>query len=270
MRKCLIALLLLIHPLLAVSDFCVLTVPKCGTFLMMKLMPMLSGKQALGSDILTNTLGAYQFLGDGPTANLDVATFTQEIETILNKNCFPILHTNFCPLFDQFTITHPNCVKILQIRDLRDALVSSAFMSHDNIAAVIGTQDFDKQLMYLINMEPQDKPQNILNMRRYAEEAVRWYYRPDVVVARFEKLVGPQGGGKKSSQERQIIRIANAISVILTQDQLNNICNSIFGGTATFRDGQIGSWKKYFKKAHIKAFKKKFGHLQLALGYELD
>jgi Sulfotransferase domain len=97
-----------------------------------------------------------------------------------------------------------------------------------------------------------------------------WLNHPDVYTTNFEALVGPQGGGTTEQQLTEIMNIARHIGMPITQEEAISVAEHLFGNTATFHEGQIGSWKKYFNKEHKKAFKKKAGQLLIDLGYEKD
>jgi len=73
----------------------------------------------------------------------------------------------------------------------------------------------------------------------------KWSQYSFVLTIKFEDLVGPQGGGTSSAMENTIRKIANHINVAIDDTDLDAIQNALFGGTKTFRKGQIGSWKEY-------------------------
>ena len=97
-----------------------------------------------------------------------------------------------------------------------------------------------------------------------------WIKEKKIYTVRFEHLVGPQGGGSRIKQINEIICIAKHIGVKITIKMAKKIAINLFGNSATFRKGQIGSWKQYFNKAHIEQFKKECGKLLIDLGYEKD
>ncbi len=95
-----------------------------------------------------------------------------------------------------------------------------------------------------------------------------WQLVPNIYTTTFEKLVGPQGGGTLEEQLNEIIAIANHMGTKMDQTQALEISNNLFGESITFREGKIGSWKKYFLERHKDAFKKVAGQLLIDLGYE--
>lgn len=87
---------------------------------------------------------------------------------------------------------------------------------------------------------------------------------------KFENLVGPKGGGSLDLQYAEISKICNHLKLNPTPENIKNIADNLFGDTRTFRDGQIGSWKKHFKQVHKICFKEIAGQLLIDLGYEKD
>ena len=98
-----------------------------------------------------------------------------------------------------------------------------------------------------------------------------WQFEPYIYTTTFEKLIGENGGGSRDAQVREIIAIANHIGIQIDLEQALDLSEQLFGGTATFREGQIGSWKTHFLERHKTAFKEGPGQQLLELlGYEKD
>ncbi|MFI0435958.1 MAG: hypothetical protein ACH350_09615 [Parachlamydiaceae bacterium] len=286
-------MLLLINPspLLASSDlesdqvaeeikpFYVLTIPKSGTHLMIKLLSMLVEMkyQLLVPD---PSIYGHVFISQKKSpefTSLFKQTFMEEklAEWRLN-HAYSLAHFNMAKKFSKFSFQHPEYVKIIQIRDLRDACVSCAYHCAEKIESWIGPCSIADKIMLILTLEDQEIPVNIFRMKKYARLAVKWLKQhPDSVISRFEKLVGANGGGEKNAQIKQIKQIASAINAPLTPEQLSFITENLFGNdqgpqiSETFRAGFIGSWKTHFNDAHQEVFKKNFGELQTALGYPL-
>lgn len=222
-------------------------------------------------------LGGFFFPEDGPEHEIVQA----DLELFCNKwkseNRYSLAHFNFATPFFLFSIQHPEYVKIIQIRDLRDTLVSCVFFQREEIKKETGLSTFDDMLMYLIRKDKTLPSPTVMNIYRHAKNASEWIKEPNVVVCRFENLVGPKGGGDLLIQQKSISMLANFLNVSLTESRLNEISDDLFGfatGGAfngTFREGKIGSWKQLFKKEHIQAFEEEgWADLQLSLGYLLD
>lgn len=91
-----------------------------------------------------------------------------------------------------------------------------------------------------------------------------------VYITYFEKLVGAKGGGNKQEQEAEIKNITHFMEIDLSAAEITDIAHKLFGGTHTFKQGQIASWKKHFSAANKDLFKKIAGQLLIHLGYETD
>jgi hypothetical protein len=256
------------------KDFMLLTIPKSGTHLTGKLLTMLTGRSGNALLLLDAGFDSFRFTNDLPNRFVSYNTFLQRITDLHARGQYMVAHFNYSPFATTYLEKdNPECVTFIQIRDLRDACVSCVYMCKNEIAKEIGTDDFDAQLMYVIKMRHSVPRYCILNIHRNAEIAVSWYQKANTIVCRFEDLVGPEGGGSREAQEAQIFKIAEALSISLNDAELETICSNLFGAERgpfnfTFRQGQIGSWKKHFKKEHRLAFKKHMGSLQTALGYE--
>ena len=87
---------------------------------------------------------------------------------------------------------------------------------------------------------------------------------------RFENLVGEEGGGSSRTQRQEVQKLAAFLKTPLIPQEIDAVCREIFGGTATFRRGQIGAWKEYFSEKHIKLFKLLYNSHLIRLGYEKD
>lgn len=227
----------------------------------------------------------------------------------------PVWHTRFPSLSyispkDGFLYTHlvipksleedyaclPNLKKIFNIRDLRDVAVSMVGhilqmpwpgMTEDEIES-FREMSFDDQLLFVIEYDYEVKPNDPIalqvSLRKIAEQSVEYYNRKDVLVCRYENLVGPQGGGASSTQIEELRKIADYLNIPNVSDEnLYHIGLCLYGNqmdvfkkkgfehyASTFRQGKIGSWKKNFKKDHKEAFKKVFGQALIDLGYEKD
>lgn len=62
-------------------------------------------------------------------------------------------------------------------------------------------------------------------------------------LVRFEDLVGSQGGGDDVLQRRAIEAILEFLEIDLEASQIDRVQANLFGGTHTFRSGQINLWR---------------------------
>lgn len=107
---------------------------------------------------------------------------------------------------------------------------------------------------------------------KFYELYLQWMHAKKFMTVRFEDIVGSKGGGSDEAQFKTIKKMAEHIKVKLSDAEVKQIGKELFGGSGTFREGQIGSWKKYFTPEMIKAFKNTPGacDLLIALGYEAN
>jgi len=97
-----------------------------------------------------------------------------------------------------------------------------------------------------------------------------WKDHPNTYAVKFEDLVGPEGGGSREAQVREVINIAKHMGRETSREQALQIALQLFGGTGTFRKGKIGAWKEEFTTEKKELCKKHFGQLLIDLGYEKD
>lgn len=97
-----------------------------------------------------------------------------------------------------------------------------------------------------------------------------WMKRADVLTVRFEDLVGAQGGGSEKAQRVAIIKICTFLGLEHSSELIDEVCDSVYGDTRTYRKGQIGSWKEEFSAEHIRLFAKVTGDLLRDWSYESE
>jgi len=168
------------------------------------------------------------------------------------------------------------------IRDPRDMIVSMAFFLHkgpDDLKMNINDLIFD----FIDGRQKHFVPWGVGINGAYPllyEHGVTGFYKlylpwikaRKFYTVKFENLVGSKGGGSDDVQLLEIKNIANHLGLKLNDNQVKKIINDLFGQSSTFREGKIGSWKKYFTQDMKAAFKKAPGacDLLIALGYEKD
>lgn len=99
---------------------------------------------------------------------------------------------------------------------------------------------------------------------------LRWGDYDFTYIARFENLVGPSGGGNRFSQVSEILNIADHINKPLSQEQAENIASRLFGDTNTFQKGRIDSWKTELSSEQHKKLNERYGALVDWLGYSIE
>lgn len=259
------------------KNFYVLTVPKSGTFLLTKALIMLTGRQPIFPITEVPQATPYYFYTHTPeelkqiTDNLEIAMAKWR-----NKNLFSLVHVNCTQYFAPFSLNHPEYVPIINIRDLRDVLVSEVFFHWNQLEREIGPSTFEEKLLFLITLGENTTEEIIFNIYKYAEIAIDWLDNPTALFIRFEDLVGEHGGGDAHKQSIALRHIAAALQIDFTEKDQKKFAAKLFGNKSgphvsfTFREGKIGSWRNYFTPAVEQAFIEHMGPFQLALGYPLD
>ena len=69
-----------------------------------------------------------------------------------------------------------------------------------------------------------------------------WFWQKEVLVVRFEDLIGDQGGGKALVQRKTITQVLSFLNIEKSENELDRIQDKLFGGTHTFRIGNINTW----------------------------
>ena len=236
------------------------TVPKSGTNLLTKLIRLIDPRKGI---LRCSTLTA-----------LDQC----EIDALGNR--FYVTHAP-C-VAHNYNLAQLNNLKVIVIfRDPRDVLISYIFWlkkgrGHQLEPAWPLYEDLpmDEIIMQFIKEYPTKGPQipPYKTIDEFFDLYLHWESYPDVYITTFEKLVGPEGGGDKETQESEIRNIAHFINKTLSDDDIGKISSKLFGGTGTFREGQSGSWKKHFNEKHKEMLKSipGFNNFLIKLGYEKD
>jgi hypothetical protein len=162
---------------------------------------------------------------------------------------------------------------LLMIRDPRDIVVSyckyvtSIDLTHKAHGYFSSLKDDDSRLMAMIN--------GVDHIVSPISEALSrfegWLDQDNVLVIRFEDLIGREGGGDDVNQRRIVESIGKHLLMELTDKQIQRICENIYSKkTLTFRTGKIGNWRNCLKSHHIDAFKENVGEMLVRYGYETN
>lgn len=222
----------------------IISVPKSGTHLLGKVISLITGQQH-------KTPGLYG----------------KRIEWVIK----PLIHLNNAGKFSHVHTAYSNTgIEILRknkvtsffiYRDPRDQIIS--WMHHGNAIVM----NADQQIKYALNP-------SILYMFATSgvsglyETRMPWAHNKNICAIRFEDLIGSKGNGSDEKQHETIQRIAHHLGITLTEAEIASIVGQLFGGTATFHEGKIGSWRDYFTHEHKELCKKYIGSLLIHLKYE--
>jgi len=278
-----------------------ITIPKCGTHLLMKCLKLLDLKNAA----LKNN-HVVRIFQEAPLRE----RMREAIE--INKKMAPnyykgILHVPSVGGLPQHIINRINSASgrayvdhwpytrkselffdqhtkanFFVIRDPRDMIISMAFYIHNGLDGLkIGVNDIILDLIdgRKKHFVPWGVGVNLaypliydLGVTEFYKLYLPWMKVEKFYTVKFENLVGAKGGGSDEVQLLEIKNIAKHLDLKLNNNQAKNVIEKLFGKSMTFREGQIGSWKKYFTPEMKAAYKKAPGacELLIALGYEKD
>ncbi len=242
------------------KPYFMLSIPKSGTHLLTKTLKLITNDHdliCLGEE----TFLMKQHYAFPPAIYVTPEEFLEHYPKSPGQCMYN--HLNFSYIFHEFLDFYDDYVPIIMIRDLRDVLVSMAFFYKfpDTITTI------EEKIMMLIN---DINPTSLVHLKSHAKEALIWKEDPNATIILFEKLIGDKGGGNNEIQKTEILKIAAALEIHLTEESQKKIANKMWGDTWTFREGQIGQWKLYFTEKHKEFFKTNMGDLLIELGYEND
>ncbi len=157
---------------------------------------------------------------------------------------------------------------IFNMRDPRDRIISYAFklksykpqlckdIQHDSIETLsLDVMRHYGAMTYKYLTPRAHYYKDMGDFSEYYRAYFPWFKYPQLLIVYFENLVGPQAGGSTERQINEIKRIATFLEAPVSDEEAAKIAENIYGDTASFRNPQIGIWKKYFGRKHKRAFK---------------
>ncbi|MBL28160.1 MAG: hypothetical protein CMM50_11505 [Rhodospirillaceae bacterium] len=162
---------------------------------------------------------------------------------------------------------------VLMVRDPRDITVSHVnwalsrdYLPHQKLYQALRPEDRLSAAIVGFRCEPNGPI--LAGLRERLDHMLPWTEDPMCCLVRFETLVGAQGGGSREAQIAEMRRIADHLDLDLTDDRLAEAADAVFGGTLTFKSGQIGRWREAFTDRHRALVKQLAGDAIVRLGYE--
>jgi len=220
-----------ISQLFSEPEYAILTIPKGGTYLSRKLVTL---------------------IGDDPNHIVD---------HLNEKNV-------------KLPWVYENRKIIILIRDPRDILVSQINWIREGctwwptgyyIPNYFQNLTYSDQIFWMINF-----PKEHIGLKEYLEWAREVIENKHATIIKFEDLIGTNGGGNSTLQLNAISSLLELLGYEYSEERVAKIASSLFGGTETFRKGNIGNWKKHFKNNHKVLFEEKFGEFLRYFDYEKD
>lgn len=254
--KYILTLMLLLNTVWAEdSPTYIITIPKTGTNLLLKLVFLID--QANGIDPMASHYNSplritrpdwFHQWQSSQDDSLSIGPTQEKIDTIL-KNKGKVL---------------------IVIRDPR-ALINSISPKDPEGNPLPGSinQLIDEHSLKLSEIAGNNYFLQFNSLRELYQEYLKWAAYSFTYVARFENLVGEEGGGCKETQIQEIINIAQHLEKPISKESAYKIADQLFGESDTFRVGQIDNWRLFFTPADKEKFLSKEIQLLLELDYIL-
>jgi hypothetical protein len=264
---------------LAPSFLCT-SVPKAGTHLVKKALTSFPGIRWSGIHLdtlrgITTWPVSEGDRGQSVIRLWDSYVDRDEVNQVLssiNRGSFATSHLPYAEGLET-ALGEQHMKTILVLRDPRDVAVSHAhYVSSRPQHHVF---DYYRQLspseriMTSIQGTGTEAPR-IPSIRKLFDAFLPWRSSPLNLTVSFESLVGPLGGGTREGQLGALTSMALHLELRTPVSVVNTVASDLFGGTATFRNGAVGGWKKDFTSEHERACKELVGDLLIDLGYERD
>jgi hypothetical protein len=188
-------------------------------------------------------------------------------------SCHAAFHDDLLEIVRDLNFRH-----ILVVRDPRDIVLSYTFFvikerwtrHHYYYTKVLKTKA--ERLMATILGFPGDggiKIRPLASIGVALQGYLRWISDKNLLVCRYEDLVGEAGGG---TWERQLLAIRNISEFInrpLSDEATESIIKKMYSSKSlTFRKGMIGDWQNHFTDELKAVFKNVASDILIELGYE--
>lgn len=262
------------------------SIPKAGAHLVVKaleLMDLTQGTRSLGSATVIGRRQALKMLSRGPGLGSDVVVVGIELPAPVRAGWvrrrlaevgpgqFSRGHVRFSEYFASL-LAAGGLRTIHVVRDPRDVAVSHAHYMmarprHPFHGHYRRLGDWSARLAFSITGGPVPGVGYLTSLAGRYRLMEGWRRDPRVLEVRFEALVGSAGGGEDESQRETIGDILRFIEQEPTAEAVERTVETLFGGTSTFRRGQIGAWREAFEPAHGELFRSTAGDLLEHWGY---
>lgn len=257
------------------------SLPKSGTHLLIKVLESLPGMYRVRFQLSPKAFAKFRPRGGEPVVPAGIASpvsFSRaRVHRVLSRLPPAAFCTAHMPYSDSLAAVMASLGMrmVLIIRDPRDVAVSSArFLAdrqrnplHGHFADL--SQE-ERVLRSLCGITSRDGQPVMRSIRERLESVLPWASHPWVHVTRFEALVGEAGGGTRTAQLDEIRGIAAHLGIDCPEERLRSIAGELFGGTGTFRKGQIGAWRRAFTPRLVDAAQPLLADLLVELGYERE
>lgn len=172
-------------------------------------------------------------------------------------------------IFD--TMKQEDIKGIMIIRDIRSKIISH-FKYVTYMDVTHKTHNFFKNLNddeERINAIIDGVPNIVASIDEELNKYSGWLNNPDILVIKFEDLVGEKGGGSQIKQHDVLEKIISFLNISISKKQISKIKSQIFSKKVrTFRSGKINQWDEYLNESQKNKIKIKAGQWLIDNGYE--
>ena len=237
---------------------------------------LLNSVPKAGTHLLEHALEQFPLLRNAGRRTINcwdtISPATLQTVYSIGKGAFLNAHLTAQP--ELFELIQKRNIKVLfMIRDPRDIAVSTfkyvsnIDLTHPLHSYFAALPDDNARLLATIHSIDGVNPSIDEMFKRFAP----WLNQSNVLVCRFEDLIGPSGGGSKTLQLKTLQSISDFLDLEIPHSQLEHIADRTFSSkSSTFRQGKSGTWRNYFNDSHIASFKAIAGNELIRYGYEQD
>jgi hypothetical protein len=186
----------------------------------------------------------------------------------LGPNQILLSHLRYSDKYAE-TINDSGVRCIFMIRDPRDIAISASFYAFNNKKHMwhplfVSLSDPITRIKLVIQGDPAlNYPSIMTTLDRFAG-----WLDANVLVVRFEDLIGSDGGGDQLKQIETLITIFNYLGLPLNDREIYTLSSHLFSPLSpTFRQGTTGQWRRYFDNTLNNLFHDVAGDLLEKFGY---
>lgn len=272
------------------QEIVLFTMPKTGTHLLRPLLEHLTNKHSVS--IWSNEIDCPKsYLYDKNVTNLFLqiphvvqaywlhqpipsSCFVSVLDDVQNTDDFLVTHAPYSEEMER-VLHDRNSVAFFLYRDPRDWIIS--VINHPPLSGVdiyggpVGDKEFvsldmNQKIQYVIEGTPR-----YYSAAEIYDKFLPWTKSPVCCALRFEALLGPRGGSfTEKEQLVELRKIANALHLTVSDEQLLEAFEASYGKGVMFSKGKAGKWKEHFTDEHKELFKDMLGDALIELGYEKD
>ncbi len=256
------------------------SMPKAGTHLLASLLANFPRMMFSGRHYAFRNFRDSDGLDSGDTKEAPGDIAWDRVERALGSLRYgQYMTAHFAPLPELVALLEKLDYRTLvMLRDPRDVAVSSSFylahlqrhFLHDRFTTEFSTTD-ERLMAVIVGFSGKAEGRGLPSVGDRLQRYKQWLEQPNASITRFEKLVGPNGGGSEEEQRQEVMAIGRYINRPMTYEQADRLATKTWSPrSSTFRKGTIGDWQNHFADRHKEAFKEVAGASLIELGYEND